>query len=353
MDAISEIQVDRTVEAETTVKTVNLALQGGGAHGAFCWGVLDRLLEDDRVEFDGVSATSAGSMNAVVMAYGLAVGGREGAKKALAGFWRRIGHAGALSPLQPSLWDRLAHNHTLQHSPAFVMFDLMSRLMSPYQLNPANYNPLRRTLEACVDFDVIRQRCPVRLFLSATNVRSGKIRLFRNEEICVDAVLASACLPFLFHTVEIDGEAYWDGGYMGNPAIYPLIYHCRSTDVVVVHINPIHREEVPMTAGGILSRVNELSFNSSLMREMRTIAFISRLIDNGTVTDGSMKRMLIHAIADEDYMRGLCVTSKMNADWEFLLHLHEVGRARAEAWLAETFDDLGERSTIDVAEQYL
>ena len=339
--------------AAAAVKTVNLALQGGGAHGAFCWGVLDRLLEDERIGFDGISATSAGSMNAVALAAGLATGGRDGAKRVLAEFWRRVGEVGAASPLQPSVFDRMLHDHSLLHAPAFLAFDLMTRMLSPYEFNPLNYNPLRRVLEDTVDFGAIRRHCPVKLFLSATNVRTGKIRLFRNEEITADAVLASACLPFLFHTVEIDGEAYWDGGYMGNPAIFPLIYHCESVDVVIVHINPIERDEVPKTAREILSRVNELSFNSSLMREMRAIAFVSRLIDDGTIRSGAMKRMLIHAIADEPYMRSLELTSKLNPDPQFLLHLHEAGRARADAWLAETFDALGERSSVDIGERYL
>ncbi len=339
--------------AAAGARIVNLALQGGGAHGAFCWGVLDRLLEDERIGFDGISATSAGSMNAAVLAYGLVEGGRDGAKRALAGFWRRVGEVGAASPLQPSVWDRLQHDHSLLHSPAFLMFDLMSRVLSPYEMNPLNINPLRRVLEESVDFEAIRRHCPVKLFLSATNVRSGKIRLFGNDEITAEAVLASACLPFLFHTVEIDGEAYWDGGYMGNPAIFPLIYSCDAVDVVVVHINPIERDEVPRSAGEILSRVNELSFNSSLMREMRAIAFVSRLIDEGTIRAGAMKRMLIHAIADEPYMRSLRLTSKMNPDPGFLQHLHGVGRDCADAWLAETYEALGNRTSVDLAERYL
>jgi NTE family protein len=344
---------DRSGERASAVRTVNLALQGGGAHGAFCWGVLDRLLEDERIGFDGISATSAGSMNAAVMAYGFAEGGREGARVALAGFWRRVGHAATTSPLQPSPWDRFARNHTLQNSPAFVMFDLFSRIFSPNQFNPVNYNPLRQILEASVDFEVLRTRCPIKMFISATNVRTGKIKVFRNDELSADAILASACLPFLFHTIEIDGEAYWDGGYMGNPAIYPLIYHCDASDVVVVHINPIMRDEVPTTAGAILSRVNEISFNSSLMREMRAIAFVSRMIDEGTVAPGRMKRMLIHSIADDELMRSLCVTSKLNADWDFLQAMRDAGRARAGAWSADCFDRLGHESTIDIAGNYL
>ncbi|MEZ5933013.1 MAG: patatin-like phospholipase family protein [Alphaproteobacteria bacterium] len=338
---------------EQAVKTVNLALQGGGAHGAFSWGVLDRLLEDGRIGFEGISATSAGAMNAAVLAYGIAEGGREGARTALASFWRRISHAATFSPLQPSLVDRLLHNHALDNSPAFMAFDMMCRMLSPYQLNPGNYNPLRNVLEQLVDFERLRRASPVKLFLSATNVRTGKVRVFRNDDVTADAVLASACLPFMFQAVEIDGEAYWDGGYMGNPAIYPLIYHCESVDVVVVHINPIERPGVPRMAHEIMNRINEISFNSSLMREMRAIAFVSKLIDDGKINDGSLKRVLIHAIAADEVMQKLSVMSKLNADWEFLTHLRDDGREHAERWLEQTFDQLGERSSIDICDAYL
>jgi NTE family protein len=292
-------------------------------------------------------------MNAVVLAYGLAEGGREGARKALAGFWRRISHAALLSPLQPSPVDRLLHNHALDWSPAFLAFDLMSRVLSPYQLNPWNWNPLRHVLEQSVDFARLRERCPIRLFLSATNVRTGKVKVFTGAEITPDAVLASACLPFLHQAVEIDGEAYWDGGYMGNPAIFPLIYGCESTDVVVVHINPIERPDLPRSATEIMNRINEISFNSSLMREMRAIAFVTRLIEDGTVRDGALKRMHVHAIAGDAVMQKLSVMSKLNADWEFLTHLRDDGREHAGRWLAETFDRLGAATTVDLDRRYL
>lgn len=337
----------------TGVRTVNLALQGGGAHGAFAWGVLDRLLEEDRLAFEGVSATSAGAMNAAVLAYGLTLGGREGAKRALAGFWRRIARSSTLSPLQPSVFDRITHNHALDASPGFVIFDLVTRLLSPYQFNPLNFNPLRRVLEDCVDFEVLRQRSALKLFISATNVRSGKIRIFRNEELSADAVLASACLPFLFQATQIDGEAYWDGGYMGNPAIYPLIYGCETRDVVVVHINPIERPEVPRTAPEILNRMNEISFNSSLMREMRAIEFAIRLIDEGRVVDNRLKRMKIHSIEADEVMRGLGVESKLHPDWGFLQELHAVGRETADAWLAAHFDAIGTDSSVDIRARFL
>jgi NTE family protein len=338
--------------AKAVVKTVNLALQGGGAHGAFAWGVLDRLLEDERIAFEGVSATSAGAMNAVVLADGLARGGRAAAREALATFWARIADAARFSPLQPLPIERLMHDHSLSLSPAFFFFDLMTKVLSPYQFNPFNFNPLRDTIAASVDFERVRKG-PLKLFLCATNVRTGKVKIFTQKEMCVDRTLASACLPFMFQAVEIQGEHYWDGGYMGNPAIFPLIYDCQSSDVVIVHINPIFRDCVPTTAHEIMNRINEISFNSSLMREMRAIAFVSKLIDDGHVHGDHLRRMLIHAIEAEEFMRELSVTSKLNADWEFLCHLRDVGREAAGKWLAASFDALGAQSTIDIREKYL
>jgi NTE family protein len=336
-------------------KAINLALQGGGSHGAFAWGVLDRLLDDERISFEGITATSAGAMNATVTAYGLTIGGREGAKRALAEFWHRISKAAASSVLQPSIFDRMMNIRSLENSPAFVFFDMMTRLLSPYQFNPFNFNPLRDVLEATVDFERLRKDNVVKLFLCASNVRSGKVKIFRNHEITSSAVLASGCLPFIFQAVEIDGEAYWDGGYMGNPAIYPLIYHCQSADVVIVHINPIYREEIPRSAAHILNRINEISFNSSLMREMRAIAFVAKLIEAGGIVDKSkmLKRVLVHSIEAESFMRDLGVSSKLNADWEFLTRLRDVGRERADQWLAANFDQLGVSSSVDIQEQYL
>ncbi len=341
----------KTTVAET--RTVNLALQGGGAHGAYAWGVLDRLLEDERIGFEGISACSAGAMNAVVLAYGLTEGGRAGAKAALDGFWRRISHSALFSPLQPTPYDRLTHNHALDASPAFIVFDLAARLLSPYQFNPMNYNPLRGVLEQSVDFDRLQGNCSVKLFLSATNVCSGKVKVFESHEISVDHVLASACLPFLFQAVEIDGERYWDGGYMGNPALFPLIYHCQSADIVVVHINPLERCSEPRTAPEILNRINEISFNSSLMREMRAIAFVTQLIDQGKIKDNTLKRVLIHAIEADEFMRELSVSSKLNPDWEFLTHLRDIGRETAEQWLTEHCGKLNVESSVDIRARYL
>ena len=289
-----------------------------------------------------------------MFAYGLTEGGRSGAKRALARLWRRIAHLGSLTPLQPSLADRLLRNHPLSASPAFMLVDLVTRIFSPYQFNPFNYNPLRQVLTEAVDFGVLRSgHCPVKLFLSATNVRTGKIKVFQDDEIGAEAVLASACLPLMFQAVEIEGEHYWDGGYMGNPPIFPLIYGCNSRDVVIVHINPLERARLPTTGGEIINRINEISFNSSLMREMRAIAFVTKLLDDGTIVGNSMKRMLIHGIEAADVMSELSAVNKLNVDWDNLDHLMKVGRERADAWLSTNYDRLGKESTVDIVAKYL
>ncbi len=335
------------------IKLASLALQGGGSHGAFTWGVLDRLLAEPRLEIEGISATSAGAINAAVLAQGLTAGGRAGAVQALAEFWRRVAKLAETSTLLPSWYDRILGNFGLAYSPGYIWIDALARIFSPYQFNPFNYNPLSSILEEVVDFKELRRRSAIKLFLCATNVRTGKVRVFTNEEICVAHVLASACLPLLSQAVEIDGEFFWDGGYMGNPALFPLIYGCKSRDIIVVHINPTERNDIPTTAPEIIHRINEISFNSSLFREMRAIAFVTKLIDENKVTDGSLKRMLIHAIEADDVMRELGLSSKFNADWEFLMHLHDIGYSCAESWLATHFAKIGTESTVDIQTKYL
>jgi NTE family protein len=244
-------------------------------------------------------------------------------------------------------------DHKLSWSPIFSLIDFVTRVLSPYQFNPANYNPLRDVVEQSIDFEVLkRPDCPVKLFLSATNVRTGKVKIFAGEEISLSAVMASACLPTMFHAVEIDGEAYWDGGYMGNPALFPLIYNCKSSDIVTVHINPLFRQEIPRAASDILNRINEISFNSSLMREMRAVSFVTKLITQNRV-DGGLKHMLIHSIADDEFMGALSPTSKYNADWDFLIFLRDQGRKCAGDWLAKNFVKLGVESTVDIDKIYL
>ncbi len=335
------------------IKRINLALQGGGAHGAYTWGVLDRLLDDERLEVEAISGTSAGAMNAAVFADGMGRGGRAEAKRALEMFWRNISRASQVGPLQPTPFDRLGSGWNLDHSAAFVAFDMLTRMLSPYQFNPMNFNPLRRVLDKSVDFKRLEGCRAVKLFISASNVKTGKVRVFKSGEITPDVLLASACLPFLFQAVTIDGDPYWDGGYMGNPAIFPLIYGAEAGDVVIVQINPLGCDRVPTTATEIMNRLNEISFNSSLMREMRAISFVTDLIDAGKLDSNQYKRVNVHWIEAEQQMKGLGVSSKLNARMDFLLHLKEIGRQVANDWIASHFDAIGQRSTIDIKEKFL
>ena len=334
-------------------RQLNLALQGGGAHGAFTWGVLDRLLEEETIALEGITGTSAGAMNAAVTACGLSVDGRRGARRKLEEFWSEISKLGRLGPLQPSPLDRAAGNWNMDHTPAYLAMDIVSRLLSPYQTNPFGYNPLREVLERVLDLDRLHACTDVKIFVSATNVRSGKIRVFKNQEVTIDALLASACLPTLYQAVEIDGEAYWDGGFMGNPALFPLFYECGTGDVAIVQVNPIERKEVPKSSREILDRINEISFNSSLMREMRAVAFVTDLIDRGLLDDKAYKRVRVHLIEAAAEMSRLGFSSKLMADWEFLCHLRDLGRATADTWLAANGDRIGVESTVDLRETFL
>ncbi len=334
-------------------KSINLALQGGGAHGAFAWGAIDALLEDGRIDIEAISATSAGAMNAVVLADALTSGNRDHARERLAAFWRAIADAGrACNPVQP-LRDWSGQALPVEQSPLYWLFDTMIRVFSPYQLNPMNFNPLRQVLEKHVDFEKLRSTTGINVHLCATNVETGKVRIFNRSELTPDTVLASACLPSLFQTIEIDGAHYWDGGYIGNPAIFPLIYASKSCDVVIVHINPIVRPGVPKTAPEILNRINEISFNSSLMREMRAIAFVTKLIAQKKLKASEMKQMLIHSIRDDEAMTAHSVASKMSPDWDFLCHLRDSGRNVTQRWLRPHFADIGQRSTVDLEAEFL
>ena len=343
--------------AAAATKPVNFALQGGGAHGAFAWGVLDKILEDGRISIEAISATSAGAMNAVVMSYGFSIGGADGAREKLAEFWQKISRAGELcSPVRTTPWEKVLQLYGCHSeiSPMYMAFQAMTHLFSPYQLNPFNFNPLKDVLTEVVDFGRLKVcNRATRLFLSATNVRTGKIKVFENHEMSGDVVMASACLPYVFQAVEIDGEPYWDGGFMGNPALFPLIYKCQTKDIVIVHINPIEREKLPKTAPEIFDRMNEISFNSSLMREMRAIEFVTRLIDQGALDSNIYQRMRIHSISDDAAMAHLGVASKLNPDWEFLCRLKEAGRRRTGEWLDKNFADVGSKSSVDLAEVYL
>lgn len=329
-------------------KMVNVALQGGGAHGAFTWGVLDRLLEDGRIEFEAISGTSAGAMNAVVVADGFMRGGPDGARQALQDFWEAVSREGAKSPIQRSPINVFMGDWSLDTSPGYLFFDHLTRLASPYDLNPLNYNPLRDLLEAQVDFDRITAGNKMKLFISATNVHTGRVRVFTCGEITPDVVMASACLPFMFQAVEIDGVPYWDGGYMGNPVLFPFFNSCASSDVVLVQINPIERKTTPRTAREILNRVNEITFNSSLLKELRAIEFVARLIDDGKLDPADYKQVLLHRIDAVEEMAALSASSKLNAEWAFLVHLRDIGRAAASRWLERHYDRIGEGSSVDI-----
>src|ERR1700729_1712249 len=248
------------MQATATPLPIDLALQGGGSHGAFTWGVLDRLLEEERLKIVAISGTSAGAMNAAVLADGWTEGGAAGARAALRTYWQEVSRAAAMRPLQRSPLDRMMGRWPLDPSPVYVAMDLMSRLLSPYDLNPLAYNPLRKILTQCIDFERLA-RSPIKLFITATSVRTGRGRIFRNADITADVLLASACLPTMFRAIEIDGEAYWDGGYSGNPTITPLVRECASEDTIIVPINPIERQGVPRAASEILNRLNEVAFN--------------------------------------------------------------------------------------------
>ncbi|MBP7003075.1 patatin-like phospholipase family protein [Amaricoccus sp.] len=330
-------------------KRVNLALQGGGSHGALTWGVLDRLLEDGRLQISAISGTSAGAMNAVVLADGYERDGPAGARAALARFWKAVSDAARFSPIQRSLWDRMSGRYSLDRSPGYLFMESLSRVFSPYDLNPTNVNPLRDLLEKHVDFDNVNRRRAVQVFVTATNVRTGRPRIFGQGDVTVDSVLASACLPQMFPAVEIGGEHYWDGGYAGNPALYPLIDNRASQDIVVVQINPIDRPKLPRSAREIINRVNEISFNTSLIKELRAIALTQRLADEGGLDLGH-RRTFLHIIHTEEEVEDLAASSKLNAEWDYLRMLFERGRGWADAWLAAHFDDIGLRSTLDLEE---
>jgi NTE family protein len=332
-------------------KVVSLALQGAGSHGAFIWGVLDRILEDGRLGFDGITATSAGAINAVVLADGLAEGGREGARTHLRSFWKTMSEAAAKSPIAPSVFDQANPKFGLEHTPAYLWNEMICRMMSPYELNPSDVNPIRDLLNATVDFERVRRQRVVKVFLCATNVRTSKVKVFPRDELTAEHVLASGCMPIKMRAPEIDGEHYWDGGYMGNPAIFPVIYNCDAPDVIMVHLTPFERAENPTTSPAIIARMQEIIYNSSLMREMRAIAFVTKLIDEGKIPDG--KRMYMHLIEAEDVIRELSGSSPMNGTWRFLSHLFEIGRERADKWLNAHYGQLGKETTVNMQGKYL
>ncbi len=339
--------------AEATRKRIKLALQGGGSHGAFTWGVLDRLLADERLEVEAVVGTSAGAMNAAVLVDGLIAGGPAEARRRLDAFWDGLGEMAKLSPVQPTPMDLMLSPGNMDFSPLWRIADVMLRQFSPYELNPANANPLREHVEASVDFTRLRGATGPALYVCATNVLTGRLRVFERAEMSAAAIMASSCLPLLHHAVEVDGQHYWDGGYCGNPPIFPLIYMGGAPDILIVQLNPINIPEVPRDIRAIVDRMNTLAFNSSLMREMRMIRFVTDLIDQGQLPPGKHLRCFIHTVDAEAELAMLNASSKLNASSGFLRHLRALGVAKAEAFLAAHFDAIGERSSTDVVAKFL
>ena len=326
--------------------SVSLALQGGGAHGAFTWGVLDRLLEDGRFEFAGITGTSAGAMNAVALAAGLCGKGADGARENLERLWSAVSARARLNPVRRSPLDAWLGSWSLDHSAGFAFFDAVSHWISPYDVNPLGLNPLRQIIDEVVDFDRLCSSKETKLFVAATNVRTGAVRVFRNEELSADAVLASACLPAIFNAVEIDGEEYWDGGYSGNPVMFPYLYECDADDVIIVQINPMERQAAPKTARQISNRVDEITFNASMMRELRALEFVTDLARNARLPHG-LRPLRVHRIDADEQLRDVSASSRLNAEAGFVRHLFSAGREAGEVWLDKEACNVGVRSGID------
>jgi NTE family protein len=333
-------------------RKINLALQGGGAHGAFTWGVLDHLLGDGRLQIEGISGASAGAVNAIMLADGLARGGPAEARKRLADFWRAASYDGGLPAVQRAVVERLFSFMPLDGAPIRAWFDAMSNYFSPYDVNPLNINPLRDLITRFVDFEAVRGFDAIQLFVSATNVHTGRLHVFSREHISADAIMASACLPMLFKAVEIDGQPYWDGGYLGNPVIFPFFSTTETEDVLVVQINPLVRKETPRSSQEIVNRLNEITFNSSLLSEYRAIEFVSRLIDQGRLPrgqgPGQYRRINVHRVVLDGAGRSYNASTKLANDYDFFVLLRDSGRRAARRFLDEHFDDIGVKSTVDL-----
>ena len=339
--------------ARSTPKRINLALQGGGAHGAFTWGALDRLLLEEDVEIVGISGTSAGAMNAAVLVDGHFEGGRERARAQLREFWQGIAGASvnllSLCPQAPN--ELLERIPGLDWLAALNPADMLSRMFSPYELNPLNLNPLKDVLKRLVKAKHMQNS--IQLFVTATNVETGEPRVFTGSEVTIDVLMASACLPFMYQAVEIGGVPYWDGGYVGNPSIWPLIYETDCADVMLVQINPLKREGTPKTAIDIINRANEISFNSSLIAELRAIHFVQKLIRSGKLEDKHYTDIRMHHLLPPEDTKLMSADSKTDTHWEYFEQLHALGYAQMEAWLKKHKDAIGETETLDIEKRFL
>lgn len=339
-------------EAVTKKTQLNLALQGGGSHGAFTWGVLDRLLQESTLEIVGVSGTSAGGINGALLVYGLLAGGASKAREVLDKFWRTNSAISSLSPLQPTLFDKLFSSGNMDFNPIYHYLRQLTFLFTPEQLNPTNFNLLHNVLTSCIDFDIIQNREETKLFLSATNAKTSRIKVFSNKDITVDAVLASSCIPSMFKPVEIAGEYYWDGGYLGNPVLFPLFDHTDCNDVLIVQIDPTHYSDLPHTASEILDRATTMSFNSNLIREIRAVHFINKMVDTELYTHRKVKKINLHRIHTGDITSDLNSSSKANTSMQFLLYLHDSGYQMADEWILENYDQIGQKSTFNIEDVF-
>jgi NTE family protein len=338
---------------KTDKKVIAVALQGGGSHGAYTWGVLDALLEEERISIEGLSGTSAGGLNATATAQGIVSGGNKGARETLSKLWHLVGEQGKKSALKPFPWDKAVKNFSVSGTPGYKALQFFTGLLSPYQFNPKNTHPLQPVIDELFDFEKLRQTDKVGLFLCATHIATGKLKIFKDKELSREAVLASACVPTLFQAMEVDGEFYWDGGFIGNPAIYPLIYNLNTPDIMVIQIRRIHDPKVPITVHDIHNRLGEITQNSCLTREMRSIAFITKLIEDGIIPADKIKKLNMHLIRDDAFFGSIDRASGFCADPDFLDYLFKAGRRAGKTWLQENLENIGKKSTARIDADFI
>lgn len=339
--------------ANNEKKVIAVALQGGGSHGAYTWGVLDALLEDERISIEGLSGTSAGGLNATATAQGIALHGNKGARETLSKLWHLVGEEGRKSPLKAFPWDKAVKNFNISGTPAYQALQFFTGMLSPYQFNPKNKHPLAPIIDELFDFETLSQTDKVGLFLCATHIATGKLKIFTGKELSREAVMASACVPTLFQAMEVDGEFYWDGGFIGNPAIYPLIYNLKTPDILVIQIRRVHDPMVPVTVHDIHNRLGEITQNSCLTREMRSIAFITKLIEDGVIPENKIKKLNMHLIRDDAFFGSIDRASGFCSDPDFLEYLFKAGRRTGKAWLQENFKSIGNKSTARIEEDFI
>jgi NTE family protein len=332
------------------IKTINLALQGGGSHGAFSWGVIDRLLEEKNIRVEGITGSSAGAMNAAALGCGIIKGGNEGGREAMAHFWKTLSDQAADSnPFK--MLKKITGSSNLDKSPLAAFSNMMSQILSPYQTNPQNKQPLRDIINKTIDLEVLQKSDKVKVYVCATNVQTNKVKIFENKELSADALLASACLPALHQAVNCKGHYYWDGGFMGNPILEPLIYKCMADDTIIIPINPTDRPTLPKTAADILDRLNEITFNSTFIREIRSIVHMLKLFESINIPiENPYTRLKLHMISNEPFLANQDLSSKYNTDWDFLITLRDAGRACADEWINSNYDKIGKETTMDLSE---